>query len=424
MNIYGQSNFDMYACPIVPKKQDSVLYNVFATFIEDSTERNYTLVDGVAYLTTPSLKDNAVSPSVTCLDAEPDTLPPITTIVRGLSEAVAVSSASGSGSGAAPCTNGNLFKVLVNGIAFVLCTSGSSGFTMIGDDMDIIVSYLDHRVEIDKPSVNVGSTLKCQAVSSASPLTVLGRALLTGESTLTNLERKLKSEFDVTFWDDDDDSSEASSREGSCSLLNTVDNAWTNVTLQQQVCDRAVSVSKRSSKTVIADTSIITHSMGNLMVGGAIATGKCKLDSSSTWVGLAGPMQGSMASDFVRKTCAGETNFVLEKVANVTGRCPPTVALKSLPSQGGNYSSTELNEAYTAAQKAYTSNVSALMRSAGYSGLKSKYQAEFWVLGSAVPYKSGKNDGMVEFESCAAGFPDSKFGDTWRSPFYKKTQSL
>ncbi|EGZ14253.1 hypothetical protein PHYSODRAFT_514210 [Phytophthora sojae] len=335
---------------------------------------------------------------------------------------------------------------------------------MTGTDIEIAVEYLDPRVEIAKPD----TTLECESVASPSSLTALGRSLLTGDSSLLEVERKLETEFDITFWDDDDDSSErsSSSHDGSCTckstkrpclfihgmgvdreephtvdsfsyywgnltdhapccqsmkytILNTVDNAWTNDTLQQQVCDRAVSVSKRSSKTVIADTIIITHSMGNLMVGGAIATGKCKLDSSSTWVGMAGPMQGSRASDFVQDTCAGETNFVLEEVANITGRCPPTVALKSLPSQRGNYSSEELDAAYTAAQKAYTSNVSALMCSAGYSGLMSKYQPGFWVLGKAVPYKSGENDGMVEFDSCAAGLPESKFGDTWRSPFYK-----
>ncbi|KAG6592461.1 uncharacterized protein IUM83_19287 [Phytophthora cinnamomi] len=59
------------------------------------------------------------------------------------------------------------------------------------------------------------------------------------------------------------------------------------------------------------------------------------------------------------------------------------------------------------------------MCSEGYSGLVSKYQAEFWVLGAMVPHKSGDNDGMVEFQSCAAGIPESQFGDTWRSRFYK-----
>jgi hypothetical protein len=287
----------------------------------------------------------------------------------------------------------------------------------------------------------------------------------TGEPSSSSEERKLSAEFDFDFWDDDDSSS-ADSSDASCSckstkrpclfvhgmgvdeeepknvdsfsyywgnltdhapccssmqytVLNTVDNAWTNNTLQQKVCDRAVAVSKRSSKTVIADTIIITHSMGNLMVAGAIATGKCSLDSSSTWVGMAGPMRGSMASDFVQDICAGETNFVLEEVANITGRCPPTVALKSLPSQGGNFSTAKLNAQYKAAQKAYSTNVSALMCSEGYSGLHSKYQAEFWALGSVVPYKSDENDGMVEFESCATGIPTSKFGESWKSRFYK-----
>ncbi|KAJ8575900.1 hypothetical protein ON010_g3312 [Phytophthora cinnamomi] len=462
MNVYGESDFDMYANPVVSDNQDSVLYDAVATFSDESTQINYTLIDGTARM---AIRSSDEDTTVTCLDTESDKLPPINTITNALNEATALSSASGSGSGAVQCPHGSLFKVLVNGIHFALCASGTSGFTMTGTDVDIVVDYLDYRVEIKKMT---SATMECETVASASPLTALGKSLLTGKSTIADVERNLKSEFDFTFWDDGDGSSKhsSSSHDGSCSckstkrpclfvhgmgvdreepdivdsfsyywgnltdhapcclsmkytVLNTVDNAWTNDTLQQQVCDRAVSVSKSSSKTVIADTIIITHSMGNLMVGGAIATGKCKLDSSSTWVGLAGPMQGSMASDFVQKTCAGETNFVLEKVANITGRCPPTVALQSLPSQDGNYSSSELNAAYTAAQKAYTSNVTALMCSAGYSGLVSKYQAEFWMLGEAVPYKSHKNDGMVEFESCAAGFPESKFGDTWRSPFYK-----
>ncbi|KAF1776681.1 hypothetical protein JG687_00016231 [Phytophthora cactorum] len=447
MNVYGQADFSMLANPIVSDDSSHVLYDVFSTFPEDSSTTNYTLLNGVGYLSC----DLVDPPAVECLDSESDMLPPINEIAKAINEATAVRSSSGE------CSNG-LFKASVNGISFALCASGSSGFTMTGRDLDIAVKYLETRVDIVEPTV----VDTCKSVTTASSVTPIGESLLTGTQSSIQVERNLKAEFDFDFWNDDS----SSSSDGSCSckstkrpclfihgmgvdeekpgvvdsfsyywgnltdhapccssfkytVLNTVDNAWTNDTLQQQVCDRAVSVSKRSSKTVIADTIIITHSMGNLMVAGAIATGKCSLDSSSTWVGLAGPMQGSMASDFVQDTCAGETNFLLEKVANVTGRCPPTVALQALPSQGGNYSSDELNAAYTAAQEAYTKNVSALMCSGGYSGLPSKYQAEFWILGSVVPYKSDHNDGMVEFDSCAAGIPTSKFGDTWKSKFYK-----
>ncbi|KAL3658086.1 hypothetical protein V7S43_016929 [Phytophthora oleae] len=202
-------------------------------------------------------------------------------------------------------------------------------------------------------------------------------------------------------------------------VLDTVNNSWTNDTQQFKVCDRALAVSGTSSDSVIKDTIIVTHSMGNLMLAGAIASGKCSLDSSTSWVGLAAPMKGSMGSDFVQASCAGETNDLLEQVADITGKCPPNTALVSLAYQGERFSSTEHNAAYTAAQEAYTANVTALMCSEGYSGLVSKYQAEFWVLGATMPHKSSDNDGMVEFESCAAGIPAAQFGDTWRSRFYR-----
>ncbi|KAG2503598.1 hypothetical protein JM16_009407 [Phytophthora kernoviae] len=54
----------------------------------------------------------------------------------------------------------------------------------------------------------------------------------------------------------------------------------------------------------------------------------------------------------------------------------------------------------------------------GYSGLVSSYQWEFWLMGSLVPHESGENDGMVEFQSCRAGIPESKFGNHYRNAFY------
>ncbi|EEY62373.1 uncharacterized protein PITG_14802 [Phytophthora infestans T30-4] len=201
--------------------------------------------------------------------------------------------------------------------------------------------------------------------------------------------------------------------------LDTIHNAWTDATLQEKVCARALAVSESSTKTTVADTIIVTHSMGNLMFAGALANGRCQLDSSSTWVGLAGPMKGSMASDFVQDSCSGKTNVVLEKFGQVTGKCPPQPSIKSLAYEGGSYSSKKLDAAYKAAQRAYRENVYALSCGEGFSGLLSSYQAKFWLLGNVVPHKSEKNDGMVEFQSCAVGFPESKFGNTYRDRFYR-----
>lgn len=201
--------------------------------------------------------------------------------------------------------------------------------------------------------------------------------------------------------------------------LDTINNSWTSHDLQQKVCDRALAVSDSSTKSTIADAIVVTHSMGTLMLAGAIANGRGELDSSSTWVGLSAPMKGSMASDFVQDTCAGNTNTILEKFGEITGRCPPKTSIKSLAYEGESYSSKRLDAAYKAAQEVYRENVYALMCGESYTGLLSKYQAKFWLLGSIVPHKSDKNDGMVEFQSCSVGFPESIFGDTYRDRFYR-----
>ncbi|KAG1687620.1 hypothetical protein DVH05_004741 [Phytophthora capsici] len=129
-------------------------------------------------------------------------------------------------------------------------------------------------------------------------------------------------------------------------------------------------------------------------------------------------MKGSMASDFVQESCAGETNVVWEKIGNITGRCPPSKALKSLAYQGGNYTTERLDAAYTAAQIVYQENVHAVMCSKWYSGIVSKYQVQFWAMGTMVPHQSRKNDGMVEFQSCAVGL-EEEFEDSWKSKFYR-----
>eukprot|EP00644_Phytophthora_capsici_P014804 jgi/Phyca11/510091/fgenesh2_kg.PHYCAscaffold_53_\ len=59
------------------------------------------------------------------------------------------------------------------------------------------------------------------------------------------------------------------------------------------------------------------------------------------------------------------------------------------------------------------------MCSSSYTGNISKYQAKYMVGGRVIPHKSSKNDGLVEFHSCAGGISPSKFGKTPDSRFYR-----
>ncbi|OWY99879.1 hypothetical protein PHMEG_00029043, partial [Phytophthora megakarya] len=139
--LHGQSEFDIYANPVVSATGDSVLYNSYATFVQDKSEFTYSLFDGAAYLTTNELFKTE---SVRCLP--PNTLP-FDNILPALNNVEPIPSAS-LGKSSVECTSGNLFKTSFAGVKYAICASGKTGFTAYSSDLDIAVEYLDARVTI------------------------------------------------------------------------------------------------------------------------------------------------------------------------------------------------------------------------------------------------------------------------------------
>ncbi|EGZ18547.1 hypothetical protein PHYSODRAFT_332314 [Phytophthora sojae] len=158
--------------------------------------------------------------------------------------------------------------------------------------------------------------------------------------------------------------------------------------------------------------------MGGLVIAGALAAGKGSLSKSSAWVSSSAPMMGSMAADYIQENCNDEvTNFKTE-LFEFLDYCPVPVARKSITYQNEKYSSQGLNAAYAAAQKAYGDNVYAAMCSNYYDGVVSHYQTQSIIAGIVVPHKSRENDGLVEFQSYAAGLSAALFGDSYEYRFY------
>ncbi|EGZ14249.1 hypothetical protein PHYSODRAFT_448479, partial [Phytophthora sojae] len=183
MKIHGQSQFDIYGNPIVSAKTNTVLYDAFATFTEHTTLYNYTLLHGVAYSSSTPYTgspedDSKAKPTVACLDKETAKLPSINAIVAAIGDATAVNKASGSNF---DCSSGSLFKVTVNRVEFALCASGSTGFKLQGTDMDISVEFLESHIDIYVPKLAEKKRLQCTSVASPSPITPVGKALLTGQ---------------------------------------------------------------------------------------------------------------------------------------------------------------------------------------------------------------------------------------------------
>ncbi|KAK1938874.1 hypothetical protein P3T76_008949 [Phytophthora citrophthora] len=202
--------------------------------------------------------------------------------------------------------------------------------------------------------------------------------------------------------------------------MNTIDEEWTNDTLQQKFCDFSLSMSETSDTETgsIANTIIVTHSMGGLVMASALANGKCNFEESTTWVSLSAPMLGSMAGDFIQEFCRGDYTNIVAGVLDLLGQCPATSSKKSVSYQNGKHSFPKTNAADTAAQQAYKGNVSAAICSKSYHGVFSKFTPSSLGGGSMIPHKSEENDALVEFQSCLGGLDPELFGDSYWDRFY------
>jgi hypothetical protein len=449
MQVFGQPEFDVYANPVVSDDGLNVTYNGYVDFTEGSTLTRYTLVDGIAYSST-STETQSASPSAQCLQA--NELPPINDMLPALNEATPVSKASLEGK-KIKCTAGSLLKVTFRGLHLAVCANGSAGVHAYGSDMDIAIEYLDKPVEINAPTIDASAAGQCETVVNATSVTSTTAALLTGDPIPESESRSLDfgSDVDVpssscpckstprpcvfihglgidyaepelqnsfpSYWGNLTDHAPCCT-EFKYMIWNSIETGWNNDTQQQTLCDLVATATDSGSPTEIADTIVVTHSMGGLLLAGAIASGKCTLESSSSWVATSPPMTGSMGSDYAQDSCSGEHTILMETLGNVTGQCPVLGATKSLAYESGELSTPELKEAYRAAQEVYKTRVHAAMCSNSYMGLFSAYQAMYWLLGASIPHKSDENDGMVEFTSCAGGFPAAQFGDHYKDQFY------
>ncbi|KAE8971984.1 hypothetical protein PR003_g12728 [Phytophthora rubi] len=139
-------------------------------------------------------------------------------------------------------------------------------------------------------------------------------------------------------------------------VVNTNDAGWRNDTLQQKFCDFSLQMSQTSDVEagIIDNTIVVTHSMGGLVVVGALAKGKCKFSKTTSWVALSASMTGSMASDFLMDICSSEKGKVATGLFELVGQCPMSKARKSTIYQGEKYITPSIDAAYVAAQEAFT----------------------------------------------------------------------
>ncbi|GMF29923.1 unnamed protein product [Phytophthora lilii] len=175
MQIYGQSEFDVFANPVVSSANTAVRYDGYANFTESGTNHTFVLVDGIAYFVT-----STADGTVTAECSSSSSLAPLNLIIPALNDATAISSAIVDDK-KVNCPTGDLFKVVLGDATFVLCASGSAGFVVYGSDLDISVQYLDSPVSITAPTLSEDEARACGTIVTPSPVTATTLALLTAE---------------------------------------------------------------------------------------------------------------------------------------------------------------------------------------------------------------------------------------------------
>ncbi|RHY80207.1 hypothetical protein DYB30_011311 [Aphanomyces astaci] len=345
------------------------------------------------------------------------------------------------------CVGGTLLSLTFAGESFVFCNSAANELAFaVGQDMDISIEYLADPTQLD--SIQVPSTanevaLDCPSISQSShpatlwtaPPTTRSLARATMETLTSNHILSVKdksacackgakkpclfvhgtgedaagpptSSFS-SYWGD------VSSPCCSSSTFvhwDTVSQGWDDAALQHEFCKAAADVATQSSSGAIGGLILVTHSMGNVIASGAIASNVCTFSKDVTWVSLASPQQGSQAVNLLQQKCRdGGWNDFLTVPLSWAGYCPPARAYLSLRHQ--STVNRDKQAAFATAQWARQEHVSHAACGVSGFGLKSIYSEPLALVDKMASHASA-SDGLVDFNSCSVGLNTKDFGGT------------
>lgn len=187
---------------------------------------------------------------------------------------------------------------------------------------------------------------------------------------------------------------------------------WNNKELQDKYCELALR-GNAPGDTVIRNKVLFVHSMGNLILAGAILNGTCSIDKETTkWYDIMGPFEGSKAADMLDIICDNKMGNPLYRfVAEKGGYCNdgiPYPAYRTLQTTNEVIKSGNLT-------RIVIDNATGSMCGDSPIGIFSRYSV-LKILSIIVGY-GDLNDGMVEITSC--GWNDiKKYTDEFKEKFY------
>lgn len=199
---------------------------------------------------------------------------------------------------------------------------------------------------------------------------------------------------------------------------------WDDIELQNAYCKLALINQTDPSDRIIRDKVLFVHSMGNLVLSGAIQRGLCNIDPETTsWYEVQAPFAGSKAAGELETICLyihnGEwishfTPRFVKWVATTGGYCVPGTN-HSYPAY---HTLSPSRKDWPELRKIATEKIKGALCGNSAYGLNSMYSAALFTLSQYVGY-GDDNDGMVAWSSCHVG--DRDFSINYEDPFYIAT---
>lgn len=193
----------------------------------------------------------------------------------------------------------------------------------------------------------------------------------------------------------------------------TLHKGWNDKDLQASYCQVALS-GQPHSEIIIKNKVIFAHSMGNLILAGAILNKICDIDINTTsWYSIQAPMKGSKAADYLDHVCLmreSTKDKAFNLIASKGGYCINNRAASVYETLSPQF--PNLDKVYSIMKK----RVKGALCGNSSVGLWSPYSLALKAISSIVDYEE-PNDGMVGSSSCL--FDGIEFStEDYQSNFY------
>lgn len=172
----------------------------------------------------------------------------------------------------------------------------------------------------------------------------------------------------------------------------TMHHGWDSPHLQQHVCTLFENVSAASVAVVFA------HSLGNILLAGALDAGYCRLPPRAAWFAVAAPWEGSKAADKLPEVCNGDGLVIHPLVRSLATRQHFCDGVNATPSAGYTSLVTS-NQRLRDVSARWVGRVNGSLCGDSPFGLWSADSMELEALADLVAFGEA-NDGAVPTRAC------------------------